>query len=374
MLDIVIRNGRIVDGSGLPAFQGDLGIRDGASRAWAAARGRARAEIDARGRVVAPGFIDPHTHFDAQLLWDGQARPALEHGVTTVVHGNCSLSLAPLKAEHRPKLVGMFQQIEEMPDAAFDGAFEWTWEELRRLRRRAARPDRRERRSARGAQLIRMWVMGDDAQKRAATADEIRAMQDCCATASRRAPWASRRAIVDVDENLLSGAEPLRVPRGDRRAGGSARRVRAHAPGGAGVLQHRHQRRAHRPAGRAVAEATASRRPSRRCSTRRANPKTRPASLAASRSSSRAARGSGRRCRPGRSTSASLEQPAYTSRDPIWYMMRLPRDQRLAALRTTPLSRRSSTPRSRRRHALRRLAVRDSAHPPWSAGRWATLH
>src|SRR5262245_7464790 len=129
MLDIVIRNGRVVDGTGLPAFAGDVGIAGGRlARVGGQLAGPARRTIDAAGRVVAPGFIDPHTHFDAQLLWDGQARPALEHGVTTVVHGNCSLSLAPLKAEHRKKLVGMFQQIEEMPDAAFDGAFEWSWE------------------------------------------------------------------------------------------------------------------------------------------------------------------------------------------------------------------------------------------------------
>ena len=130
MLDLVIRNGLVVDGSGLPALPAATSAIAGGRIADVGGRlaGRARTEIDARGRVVAPGFIDPHTHFDAQLLWDGQARPALEHGVTTVVHGNCSLSLAPLSAEHRPKLVSMFQQIEEMPDAAFDGAFEWTWE------------------------------------------------------------------------------------------------------------------------------------------------------------------------------------------------------------------------------------------------------
>ena len=63
-----------------------------------------------------------------QLLWDGQARPSLAHGVTTVVPGNCSLSLAPLKVEHRERLIGMFQNIEELPPAAFTEAFEWTWE------------------------------------------------------------------------------------------------------------------------------------------------------------------------------------------------------------------------------------------------------
>jgi N-acyl-D-amino-acid deacylase len=105
MLDIVIRNARIVDGTGLPAYPGDVGIEGGRLRSVGGQLAApARQEIDAAGRVVAPGFIDPHTHFDAQLLWDGQARPALEHGVTTVVHGNCSLSLAPLKAEHRPRL------------------------------------------------------------------------------------------------------------------------------------------------------------------------------------------------------------------------------------------------------------------------------
>jgi hypothetical protein len=135
MLDILIRNGRIVDGTGLPAFRGDLAIEGGRlRRVGGKLSGQARHEIDARGQVVAPGFIDPHTHFDAQLMWDGHAKPALAHGITTVVHGNCSLSLAPLKAEHRPKLVSMFQQIEEMPDAAFQGAFQWTWEGFRTSR------------------------------------------------------------------------------------------------------------------------------------------------------------------------------------------------------------------------------------------------
>ena len=204
MLDILIRNGRIVDGTGAPAFPGDLGIRDGRLEAVGGSLDTpARTEIDARGQVVAPGFIDPHTHLDAQLLWDGQARPSLEHGVTTVVHGNCSLSLAPLKAEHRSKLVSMFQQIEEMPPAAFQGAFEWTWEGfadyVAALRGRLAinvAP-------LAGHSVIRLWVMGPDAQKRAATADEIRAMQHLLRECLAAGAVGLSTSYVDVDENLF---------------------------------------------------------------------------------------------------------------------------------------------------------------------------
>jgi N-acyl-D-amino-acid deacylase len=203
MLDIVIRNGRIVDGSGLPGFHGDVAIEGGRiRRVGGHVAEPARHEIDASGRIVAPGFIDPHTHLDAQLLFDAQARPALEHGVTTVVHGNCSLSLAPLKAEHRSKLVRMFQQIEEMPDAVFDGAFEWTWESF------AGFADAMRGRVAlnvaalAGHSPIRMWVMGEAAQQRAATADEIRAMQTVLRECLAAGAVGLSTSYVDMDENL----------------------------------------------------------------------------------------------------------------------------------------------------------------------------
>ena len=89
MLDLIIRNGRIVDGSGLPAYRADIGIEGARIVEVGHVAGPARHSIDASGKVVAPGFIDPHTHFDAQLLWDGYAKPALSHGVTTIVPGNC---------------------------------------------------------------------------------------------------------------------------------------------------------------------------------------------------------------------------------------------------------------------------------------------
>jgi N-acyl-D-aspartate/D-glutamate deacylase len=204
MFDIVIRNGRIVDGSGLPAFRGDVAIAGGRiAHVGGRIAERGRQEIDARGQVVAPGFIDPHTHFDAQLLWDGQARPALEHGVTTVVHGNCSLSLAPLKAEHRPKLVGMFQQIEEMPHAAFHGAFQWTWESFSEYARALSGKVALNVAPLAGHSVIRMWVMGTDAQKRAATPDEIRAMQEVLRESLAAGAVGLSTSYVDVDENLF---------------------------------------------------------------------------------------------------------------------------------------------------------------------------
>lgn len=203
MLDLLIKNGRVVDGSGLPAYQGEVGI-EGSEIRYVGGRVPAEAKqtIDAGGRIIAPGFIDPHTHFDAQLLWDGEARPALEHGVTTVVHGNCSLSLAPLKAEHRPKLVRMFQQIEEMPDAAFDGAFEWTWESFGDYVETIRRDLSVNVAPLAGHSPLRMWVMGEEAQSRAATAHEIRAMQSLLRECLDAGAVGLSTSYVDIDETL----------------------------------------------------------------------------------------------------------------------------------------------------------------------------
>ena len=204
MLDLIIRGGRIVDGTGMPGFVGDLAITDGRiTQVGGTITATAARAVDANGLVVAPGFIDPHTHFDVQLLWDGQARPSLEHGVTTVVPGNCSLTLAPLKVDHRDKLVRMFQQIEEMPEAAFDGAFDWTWEHfdgyVDAIRERLAinvAP-------LVGHSVIRLWVMGaEDAQRRAATAEEITRMQALLRECLQAGAVGLSTSFVDVDQNL----------------------------------------------------------------------------------------------------------------------------------------------------------------------------
>jgi N-acyl-D-amino-acid deacylase len=202
MYDILIKGGVVVDGTGAPGFAGDVAVKDGRIAAVGPQiDGEARRTLDASGRIVAPGFIDPHTHFDVQLLWDGAARPALEHGITAIVPGNCSLSLAPLKAKDRKALVGMFQQIEEMPPAAFTEAFEWTWEDFAGYRQAIEPGLSINVAPLVGHSVIRLWVMGEAANQRAATGAEIAAMQDLLRQCLDAGAVGLSTSFVDVDEN-----------------------------------------------------------------------------------------------------------------------------------------------------------------------------
>ncbi len=157
---------------------------------WVRVSEAAKEECDAKGQIVAPGFIDPHTHFDAQLLWDGAAKPAIEHGITTIVPGNCSLSLAPLKAEHRMKLVGMFNQIEEMPHKAFEEGVEWNWETFEEFVGRIEKDLTINVAPLVGHSVLRLWVMGDASMQGPANETQIEAMKDLLEPMfERRSNW-----------------------------------------------------------------------------------------------------------------------------------------------------------------------------------------
>lgn len=131
MLDIRIAGGTIIDGTGAPRTEGDIGIRDGrivavGTEATAAA-GPAERTIDASGKVVAPGFVDIHTHFDAQVFWDTTLSPSPLHGVTTVIGGNCGFTIAPLEPDHGDYLMRMLARVEGMPLESLQEGVPWDW-------------------------------------------------------------------------------------------------------------------------------------------------------------------------------------------------------------------------------------------------------
>ena len=202
MYDLVIRNGTIVDGSGLPSFKADVAVSGNRIARIGRIPEKGRKEIDADGKVVSPGFIDPHTHFDAQLLWDGFAKPALSHGVTTIVPGNCSLSLAPLKAEYRMKLVGMFNQIEEMPLKAFKEGVVWDWETFSEYITRIRKGLAINVAPLVGHSVLRLWVLGEAAMQRTATPEEISAMQEVLRECLDAGAIGLSTSYVDMDEKL----------------------------------------------------------------------------------------------------------------------------------------------------------------------------
>jgi N-acyl-D-aspartate/D-glutamate deacylase len=175
--DLLIKNGFLVDGSGLPGYHGDLGVASGKIAAVGRVDGPAGEVIDAQGLVVAPGFIDVHTHYDAQLFWDPWATPSCWHGFTSVFMTNCGFGLAPCKPQDREYITRMLVKVEAMPLESLKAGVPWNWESygeyLNALDRRlgvnvmALAPH----------STIRYHVMGEDARKRPATTEEISKMQ-----------------------------------------------------------------------------------------------------------------------------------------------------------------------------------------------------
>jgi N-acyl-D-aspartate/D-glutamate deacylase len=126
--DLVIRDGQLVDGTGNEPTPGDLAIDDGVITAVGSVNGSGREEIDADGHLVTPGFVDIHTHLDAQIGWDPDCTPVSWHGVTTVMMGNCGVTFAPCKPSDRELLAGMMETVEDIPKDAILGGLPWDWE------------------------------------------------------------------------------------------------------------------------------------------------------------------------------------------------------------------------------------------------------
>lgn len=164
MFDIVIRGGTIIDGTGAPPRPGDVAMTDGRIVAVGTVEGEARETIDAAGALVTPGFIDVHTHYDGQFLWDDRLDPSFSNGVTTAIGGNCGVGFAPVRQGYRQKLVEMMEGVEDIPGIVLDEGLDWDWESF---------PDYLDRLDARKYTIdvathfahapLRVYVMGDRA-------------------------------------------------------------------------------------------------------------------------------------------------------------------------------------------------------------------
>jgi len=176
--DLVITNGVVVDGSGLAAQPADVGVRDGIiTEIGDIDPGRAKV-VDADGRTVTPGFIDPHTHYDPQLCWDRFGMPSLSHGVTTVMTGNCGVTMAPCRPADRTSVAQLFHQLEQVPMETLNDGVEWKWESFGEYLEVIGDGLGINVAAMVGHSPLRIYVMGQAAYERAATEDEIDAMRE----------------------------------------------------------------------------------------------------------------------------------------------------------------------------------------------------
>src|SRR5437899_5429853 len=128
MHDIVIRGGTIVDGTGRPAFTGDIAVDGRMIAAVGGKAGPGRRVIDADGLLVTPGWVDVHTHYDGQATWDPLLAPSSWHGVTTAIMGNCGVGFAPVRPDARSFLIELMEGVEDIPGIALHEGIDWKWE------------------------------------------------------------------------------------------------------------------------------------------------------------------------------------------------------------------------------------------------------
>jgi N-acyl-D-amino-acid deacylase len=178
MFDTIIRGGSIVDGTGAARYSADVAIKDGLIVEIGKLSGAARETIESDGAIVTPGFIDVHTHYDGQFLWDDLLDPSFSNGVTTAIGGNCGVGFAPVRPEHHKKLIELMEGVEEIPDAVLEDGLDWRWKSF---------PDYLDRIDERDYAIdiaqhmthapLRLFVMGERAMNHeAATAEDVATM------------------------------------------------------------------------------------------------------------------------------------------------------------------------------------------------------
>jgi len=246
--DLVIKNGMVIDGSGLPRYRADVAVRYGRIAAIGRIREAAREVIDADGQVVTPGFVDGHTHMDAQVFWDPLGTCSCWHGVTTVVMGNCGFTLAPCGKTERHLVVRNLERAEDIAGEAMDAGIDWTWTTFPEfLDRVETLPKGINYAGYIGHSALRTYVMGERAFEKEAGEDDLRAMErelrdairagaigfttsrspshetpDRRPVASRLAAWDEVRRLVGVMGDMNAGVFEL----AGERAGADPDRLR----------------------------------------------------------------------------------------------------------------------------------------------------